>query len=152
MRKLRCSKGRHSLKVAEQWVEDAGCPARPDSCCKKPPEPVPVRPGLRTDPASLRSARGLVQRGCVPSQGHTALGSRDPAPPGPPPGTLVRGPGGSPRSPGSPRRPGEHRPGGAGAGPRRRTQAPPELAASRRPLRPAPLEFGSGQEGAGPRS
>lgn len=94
MRKLRCSKGRHSLKVAEQWVKDSSCPARPDSCCKKPPEPVPVRPGLRTDPASLRSARGLVQRGYVPSQGHTALGSRDPAPPGPPPGTLVRGPGG----------------------------------------------------------
>lgn len=61
------------------------------------PRPVPERPGLRMSPASLRSARGLVQRGCVAGQGHTALRSGGPAPPGPPPGTQDRGPG-SPRA------------------------------------------------------
>lgn len=105
----------------------------PPSGRSNPPRPALERPGRRRAPASLRSARGLVQRGCVAGQGHTALGRGGPAPPGPPPGTLDGGPGGSPRSPGSPAAPGSIAP----AGPE-----PGRAAAHRR--RPSSLHPGAG--------
>lgn len=88
MRKLRRRRVRRLQKVGGGigWPSQAPPPARSS------PGPVCARLGLREAPASLRSARGLVQRGCVAGQGHTAPGSGGPAPPGPPPGSLVRGP------------------------------------------------------------
>lgn len=114
------------------------------------PQPVPERSGLRMSPASLRSARGLVQRGCVVGQGHTALRSEGPAPPGPPSGTLDRDPG-SPRAhlthPAAPRSiaPAGPEPGRAAAHRRRPSSQHPGAGSAPPPWNSDPARKGRGR-------